>query len=254
MNLLDDYSIFSRLIKHEFALTEQGSPIGLMMLVGNNLFLTYIFYHIFQNSLLSEIANSWLYLLLGIIQWNLYSNAAFYGLGCFIYRRSITLGFPIPNIIMLMARTSVVFITYIIELIIVLMIATMLSIKINISIFQLIILIPLQFMLCLGLNCFLSILGSWHKNIMSFWNTIFKILAFATPVFYLPIQFKNKSFQNIYDLNPYSRLMVHIRHSFSPEDFTSHYNLFTSACIVLFLSISGYLFFKRYENKIGDLL
>lgn len=242
------------LTKAELTLMEQGTPLGFFLSFINNVLMLLVFHALFVDRFLSSVPNSWVYLLLGIVQWNLYINTSMAGFACLIYRQKLVMGYIFPRELLIFARTAAVFVPYFLELILIFIVAAYLHTPFSWKLLWLPVLIISQYFFCTGLCCLFAFIGVLHKNIIPFWNIMFRLLSFATPIFYLPVHFQSKWANLIYSWNPFTIYMLWIRDLVGANGFEIHFQplkiFFGSILVFLF----SYGLFRSMEGKIGDNL
>ncbi|MCO5141640.1 MAG: ABC transporter permease [Oligoflexia bacterium] len=242
------------LAKNEFSLMEQGTVLGFTLAFCNNVVMLLVFHTLFVERFLHGVPNPWVYLLLGIVQWNLYMNASLAGFGSLVYRQKLVMGYSFPKEILILARTAAVFVPYIIELSLILCIAAYFQMFPREKFFQIPILILSEYFFCAGLGFIFAFIGVVHKNIVPFWNIMFRLLSFATPIFYLPAHFSSKWADIIFSWNPFTIFMLWIRDIVGANGFDvplSMAKIFLGSIAVF---LFGYFIFRKSERKIGDCL
>lgn len=241
-------------LRNEFALMEQGTPLGFVLAFLNNVVMLLVFHALFVDRFLAGVPNPTVYLLLGIVQWNLYINTSMAGFGCFLYRQKLVMGFPFPRELLVLARTAAVFLPYLLELTIILGIAAYFGMHLGWNLVWLPVLLVSQYLFCAGLCCLFAFVGVLHKNIIPFWNLMFRILSFATPIFYLPVHFKSSWANFIYSWNPFTIFMIWLRDLVGANGFevTMHPGKILLGSAGVFLL--SYLLFRAAEFKVGDSL
>lgn len=242
------------LLRSEFSLMEQGTPLGFVLAFLNNVVMLLVFHALFVDRFLQGVPNPWIYLLLGIVQWNLYINISMAGFGCFLYRQKLVMGFPFPREILVLARTATVFLPYLLELTLILALSFYFGLPPTWKIAWLPVLLVSQYLFCAGLCSLFAFIGVLHKNIIPFWNLMFRVLSFATPIFYLPVHFQSQWANLIYSWNPFTIFMMWLRDLVGANGFTIAFQpwkiLVGSALVFLF----SYVLFRAAEYKVGDSL
>jgi len=242
------------LLKHELSLMEQGTWVGFILSFLNNVVMLLVFHTLFVSSFLQDVPNPWLYLLLGIVQWNLYINVSMGGFSCLIYRQKIIMGYFFPREIMIFARTAAVFIPYLLELSLILCLALYFQVWPTSKLLLLPLFLFCQYLFCVGLCCIFSFIGVLHKNIIPFWNIMFRLVSFATPIFYLPLHFKNPWLERIYTWNPFTLFMLWIRDIVGANGFPIHFQYMYILLGSVLIFLCSYFLFRKMEEKIGDYL
>ena len=241
-------------LKNELSLMEQGTPLGFFLSFLNNVIMLLVFQALFVKQFLVGVPNTWLYLLIGIVQWNLYINISMAGFGCFIYRQKLVMGFNFPRELLILARSGAVFVPYLIEFFIIICISKYMGIPFRWKYLLLPVLFFSQYMFCAGLCCLFAFIGVLHKNIIPFWNIMFRLLSFATPIFYLPVHFQSPWANLIYTLNPFTVFMIWARDIIGANGVILSIHPFLIFAGSFLLFSFGYLLFRITEPKVGDCL
>jgi ABC-type polysaccharide/polyol phosphate export permease len=96
--------------------------------------------------------------------------------------------------------------------------------------------------------------GVIHKNIIPFWNLMFRLLSFATPIFYVPFHFKSWWAETLYYVNPFTLFMIWIRDICYANGAPMSVSPFAIVPGAVALFIGSYLLFRYMEAKVGDNL
>ena len=110
-----------------------------------------------------------------------------------------------------------------------------------------------QFLFCAGLCCVFAVIGVIHKNVIPFWNIMFRLISFATPIFYLPGHL-GPTANLIYSWNPFTIYMLWIRDIVGANGFSIQFTPWKIACGSIVFFLVGYVFFRAAEGKVGDSL
>ncbi len=237
----------------ELHLMEQGTWLGFLLSFANNVLMLLMFHLLFVDRFLLGVANSWVYLLLGIVQWNLYVNISLAGFSAMVYRQKIVMGFAFPRELMIFARTSAVFVPYFAELAIILGVARFFHLPVTWKYALMPIFIVAQFVFCAGLCCLFAVIGAIHKNVIPWWNLTFRLISFATPIFYLPGHLGPWG-NLIYSWNPFTIYMLWIRDIVGANGFPIHFTIWKIAFGSVGVFLFGYVTFRAAEGKVGDSL
>lgn len=242
------------LLTHELSLMEQGTWLGFVLSFLNNVIMLLMFHTLFIHNFLQGVPNAWLYLLLGIVQWNLYINVSMGGFSCLIYRQKIIMGYSFPRELMIFARTGAVFVPYLMELTLIIIFAFIKHVWPTEKLFLLPVFLVCEYLFCVALCSFFSFLGVIHKNIIPFWNIMFRLISFATPIFYVPFHFKNELMNFIYQSNPFTVFMIWIRDIISANGFVADYSVGKIILGSILFFYTSFSLFRKMEYKIGDHL
>lgn len=236
----------------ELQLMEQGTFVGFVLSFLNNVLMLLMFHLLFVDRFLTNVPNSWVYLLLGIVQWNLYVNVSLAGFACLVYRQKIAMGFSFPREILIIARTGAVYVPYLCELFLILLVARYFQMPLSTKYFLIPLLLLAQFLFCVGLCTIFSVVGVIHRNVIPFWNLMFRLLSFATPIFYLPVHFEHRWFDTIYTLNPFTIFMMWIRDIVGANGFPIEFGPIKILLGSIGIFLLGYYTYRFSERKVGD--
>jgi len=238
----------------ELHLMEQGTALGFLLSFANNVLMLLMFHILFVSRFLQGVSNTWVYLLLGIVQWNLYVNVSLAGFSCMVYRQKIVMGYTFPRELLILARTAAVFVPYFVELFIILCVAQYFHLPITTKYFLLPLMLAAQFLFCAGLCSLFCVIGVLHKNVIPFWNVMFRLISFATPIFYLPGRLGSATANLLYSWNPFTIYMLWIRDIVGANGFPIHFTVWKIAFGSVGVFILGYCSFRLAEGKVGDSL
>jgi ABC-type polysaccharide/polyol phosphate export permease len=245
--------LFRSFLRSELHLMEQGTFLGFLLSFANNVLMLLMFHLLFVERFLSGVANSWVYLLLGIVQWNLYVNVSLAGFSCMVYRQKIVMGYSFARELLILARTGAVFVPYFAELAIILGIARYFQLPLSWKYLLLTIFLTAQFLFCAGICCLFSVIGAIHKNVIPWWNLTFRLISFATPIFYLPGHL-GPTWNLIYSWNPFTIYMLWIRDIVGANGFPIQFTVWKIAFGSVGVFLLGYFTFRAAEGKVGDSL
>lgn len=241
------------LMRAELHLMEQGTITGFLLSFANNVLMLLVFHSLFVERFLIGVPNPWIYLLLGIVQWNLYVNVSLAGFSCMVYRQKIVMGYTFPRELLILARTATVFVPYLAELMIILGVALYFQMPITAKYLMLPVFLVAQFLFCAGLCSFFAIIGVLHKNVIPFWNVMFRVVSFATPIFYLPGHLGPWA-NLIFSWNPFTIFMLWIRDIVQANGFSIQFTEWKIMLGSMMIFLLGYAAFRGAEGKIGDSL
>ena len=190
----------------DFAITDlkiryRSSMLGLVWSFLEPLLLLTVLYIVFTNIFQSEIELFPLYLLLGIIMWNMVVKGTQLGLNSISSRSGILLNLYIPRGILPISAglTSLMMLTFEIVILGIFMVVFQFLPSFTIIILPLILI--LEFILIVGISLGLAVLNVRFKDIQFIWSIILHAGFFLTPIFY-KIDILPESIQSIIVLNP----------------------------------------------------
>ena len=241
-----------------FAITDlriryRNSIIGFFWTFLEPLFMLIVLYFVFTNIFETTIENFPLYILLGIIMYNMFSKGTIFGLNSMISRSTILTHIYFPREIPAISGSVTSFITTLFELIIFGAFMMLFQFIPTETILVLPLIIGLEFILIVGLSLPLSLFSIRYRDIQFIWTILIQIGFFLTPIFYksdiLP-----KFLQEILSYSPIFQI-VSMAH-----DVTLYNTLPEIESILKVVIVTGIIFgigygvFKKYQAKIIEEL
>jgi ABC-2 type transport system permease protein len=256
-------ALLAELVRTDFKLRYQGSVLGYAWSLLRPLFLFLILYLVFAVvfKVGDAIPNYPIYLLLGIVLWNFFSEMTTQSLGSIVGRGDLIRKIRIPRWMIIVSTSIGALINLTLNLLVVMvfvfitgmdLLAT--SIFLPLFIFEI-------YIFALGLSLFLSALFVKYRDVSYIWDVFLQAGFYATPILY-PVTFiTNTTIQKLLFLNPMSQSMQGARNVFvTPEAVTisdvwqNSYAFFIPLTIVLFTLCVGILYFKKEAKDFAENL
>lgn len=162
----------------------RNSTLGFLWNFLEPLLLLTVLYIVFTNIFNNEIEHFPLYLLLGLIMWNMLSKGTQMALSSIIQRESILTQINIPHAILPISAALTALIMFTFEMIIFGVFLAVFQFVPPITILLLPLIILLQFVLVLGLSLPLSVLNVKFRDVQYIWGIILHAGFFLHPIFY----------------------------------------------------------------------
>jgi len=237
----------------DLKLRYRNSILGFFWSILEPLLMLSVLYFVFSFILRSNVEDYPLFLLIGLITWNVFSRGTSMGTGSILARAGIVLSIPLPKIVLPFSSVVTSFLMMLFELIV--FVAFMIAFQFQPPITALILplsFIPL-FIITVGISLGLSSLNVLYRDIGYIWTVIVQAGFFLTPIIY-QIDIFPETVQRILMLNPMAHIVTW------NQDLTLYGNLPTLESLgyviatSLVILIIGFLIFKRYENIVVDKL
>ena len=168
----------------DLKLKYKNSMLGFTWTFLEPLLMLAVLYVVFTNITSSNIEHFGLYLLLGIILWNLLSRGNESSLSSFLIRSNILKQVYFPKEILAISSTLTAFLMTLFELIVFGIFIVIFQFTPTITIVLLIPILILEFILVLGLNFALGVLNVVYRDIKFIWKIVLQAGFFLTPIFY----------------------------------------------------------------------
>lgn len=247
-----------RSLIYNFAISDlkiryRNSVLGFFWTFLEPLLMLSVLYLVFTNLFKSQIEHFPLYILLGIIIWNMFSRGTTIGINSILTRSSILTQIYFPREIPSLSATITAFLMLCFELIV---------FGIFMAVFQFvppstIVLLPfvllLEFILVLGLSLPLSVLNVRFRDTQFIWAVNLQVGFFITPIFY-KLDILPEYIQNILYFSPMVQI-VNMAHD------VTLYNIMPSiesiqiaVATTLLIFAIGYAIFRKSQVRVMEEL
>ena len=265
-------NIFSRrnrillreLVVTDFKLRYQGSVLGYLWSLLKPLFLFAIMYVVFGMLVkLGTIEHYAVYLLLGIVLWNFFSEATNQGMASILSRGDLIRKISFPKYIIVLSTTISALINLALNLIIVVVLMMLNGVQLHgMAIFFPIFIIEI-YILALGLAFFLSALNVKFRDTGHIWEIIMQAAFYATPIIY-PLSIvveKSELAAKILMMNPVAQAIQDARYVLITQESITISTLFHSPLltivpltIVIIGFVGGTLYFKKHSKYFAETI
>ena len=238
------------LARTDFLLRYHGSFLGFFWSLLKPLAIFLVMYFVFSVFMRWDIPHYQLFLLLGTLLWNFFSEATTVGLFALQAKAGIIKKVYFPRILIVLAST----ISSLLGLLCNMLIFTVAAFFSGIPIFfPLIILAPLYFLLLMslifGISLILNAIFLKFQDIQQIWEVFLQVAFWTTPIIY-PISSIPQSYQWIIYINPMTLIIKNLRdiliYGNTPTLLEiSSLSIFTVLCVIiglfLFHKVSPYI-------------
>lgn len=245
--------IIRELVIAEFNLRYQGTFLGYFWTLIKPLMLFGVIYLVFSVFIRYPQENYAIYLLLGVLIWNFFSEATLIGMDSFLNKREIVtkINFPLSSLIF--ASTISSLITFLFNLVIFFVFLLFAGVNIGIEALFFPVYLIEMFLIASGVVFFLSTLYIYFRDLKHIWEICLQIGFWLTPIIY-PISIIPFEYHSFVFLNPWARIIEYSRDIFIRHNIPSLYlnTILFLATIVIFTL--GLAVFKTQESKIAERL
>lgn len=252
-NTSHHFDLIQELVLSEFKLRYQNSLLGYFWTLIKPLLLFSVIFIVFTLFMPSPIEKYPVYLLLGILIWNFFSEATLIGMNTFHTKRELITKVYFPRASLVFASTISSFITLLLNLVIFFLFLFISQTGISIeSLFFIIYLIEL-YLIVTGVTFILASLYMSFHDLQHIWEVLLQIGFWLTPIIYsvtvVPFQYHQLIF-----LNPLARIIEYSRDLFMNH----HIPAFNLNLVLFIMSVviftAGYFVFKTQEDKVAEKL
>jgi ABC-2 type transport system permease protein len=251
--------LLRELVVTDFKLRYQGSVLGYLWSILKPIFLFIILYIVFDKFLRlgRDIEHFPVYLLVGIVLWNFFTEATVQGLQSIVSRGDLIRKINFPKFIIVVSGTISAFINLIINTIVILVFCVINSVSISAEALLIIPLIAELYVFSLAVAFFLATLNVKYRDISYLWEIFLQAAFYATPVIY-PLQMVVKQMPwaaSWLMLNPVAQVVQDVRKVLVTQQTLQLYDLvsfpvmltpFVAVIIVILLAVFYFRSNQRY--------
>lgn len=251
------------LVRTDFKLRYQGSVLGYAWSLLKPLFMFAILYSVFTLvfKIGKDVPNFPIYLLLGIVLWNFFTEMTQQSLGAIVGRGDLIRKIRIPRWLIILSASVSALINLGLNLLVVLIFVIISGMDLLVTSILLPLFILEIYIFALGLGFLLSALFVKYRDISYIWDVILQAGFYATPILYPVSLITNVSAQKVLLLNPMAQAIQGARNVFvTPESITinnvwdSQWAFLIPLGIVFGTLIVGVLYFKREAKDFAENL
>lgn len=246
LNLLGEIAI------SQFKMKDQSTFFGFLWSFLHPLIILIVLYVFFNGGIGKDVEHYAIYLLIGIIHFQHFSNTTSASMNSLYSMRQLTVNTIIPKEILVIGVVVSNSVEFIISMLICVLMAYWSGVRLSWTVTLLPLVVLLQLLMVLWVSLFLSCLYVFVRDVAYIYQVFLRILFFITPTFYTASFLGGGPARYIVLFNPLAHLISFSRtaiiggHPFSLKLFL----LFSAANIVLVMA--GFKVFKKYEPRFAE--
>ena len=252
-------AILREMVSTDFKVRYQGSLLGYMWSLLKPLFLFAILYVVFTYiiPLGKGVEHFPVYLLLGIVLWNFFTEATSLGASSVVSRGDLIRKISIPRYLVVISSSVSALINLGLSLLVVFLFAILNGI---VPSFQWLLIIPIVielFIFALGISFFLSAAFVKFRDITYIWEIFLQAGFYASAIIY-PLTLVPVEYQKWFFINPIVQIVQDARYVIATDTTITIWSTIQSAWIVVpFLiviaaAVIGGLYFKRKSKYFAE--
>jgi len=253
-------AILREMISTDFKVRYQGSALGYFWSLLKPLFLFAILYVVFTYiiPLGKGVEHFPVYLLLGIVLWNFFTEATTIGASSVVARGDLIRKISIPRYLVVISSSMSALINLLLSLIVVFVFALFNGITPSLSWLLIIPLIVELFVFSLGISFFLSAAFVKFRDITYIWEIVLQAGFYASAIIY-PLTLVPAEFQKWFFLNPIVQITQDARHAIVTNTSLTIWNTVDSVIatlvpfvIIVTVAVVGGVYFKRRSKYFAE--
>jgi lipopolysaccharide transport system permease protein len=237
----------------DFKLRYKNSVLGFLWSLAEPLLMLTVLYFIFTNLMRVNVEHYQLFLLMGIISWNMLSRGTTMSLNSIIGRAGLVQKVYFPREVLVISSCITAFLMTLFEFAV--FGAFMLAFKVTpgITIVYGPLVLLVEFVLILGLSLGLAALNVYYRDVQYIWAVFLQAGFFAAPIIY-PISIIPLNYVWIIRLNPMTRIIDMLRESviYSTSPVLMDGVFITAAALVILAA--GYAIFMKLEPGFAEAM
>ncbi|HMR00857.1 MAG TPA: ABC transporter permease [Candidatus Gracilibacteria bacterium] len=252
-HLAHSIRIIKELVISDFKLRYQGSYLGYFWTLIKPLLLFGVIYTVFTFFMPVAVENYAIYLLLGVLIWNFFSESTLIGMNTFLSKRDLVTKIYFSRAALVYASTISSLITLLLNLVIFFFFLAIAGVAPGWEALFFILYLAEMYLIATGITFVLASLTIHFRDLQHIWEILLQIGFWLTPIIY-PITVVPFEYHSLIFLNPWARIIEYSRDIFIRHHIPSLYLniiLFIGTVIIFAL---GYAIFKTQENKIAEKL
>lgn len=251
-------ALLSELVRTDFKLRYQGSILGYAWSLLRPLLLFVILYIVFVKFLKlgGGIPNFPIYLLLGIVIWNFFTEMTTQGLGSVVGRGDLIRKIKIPRWIIVLSSSISAVINFFLNLIVVAVFMIVNQVDVTYTVVFLPLIFIEVYLFSLGATLFLSAAFVKYRDVGYIWDVVLQAGFYLTPILYPLTLITNETFLKLIMINPMAQAIQDARYAAVTNQSQTIYQVFDGGwyqlipySIVVLTLACGILYFRK-ESKL----
>ncbi len=254
-------ALLAELVRTDFKLRYQGSVLGYAWSLLRPLLLFVILYIVFARFLKlgSDIPHFPVYLLLGIVIWNFFTEMTQQSLGSIVGRGDLIRKISIPRWIIVFSSSISALINLGLNLIVVVIFMVINHVDIQRTILFVPLLLVEVYMFALGISLFFAAAFVKFRDLGYIWEVILQAGFYLTPIIYPLSKITNLTLQKLIFMNPMAQAIQDIRYSAITHETVTIHKLFEGGwyalipfLVVVVVLVTGISYFRRQADSFAE--
>lgn len=252
-------AIIREMVSTDFKIRYQGSALGYLWSLLKPLFLFAILYAVFTYiiPLGKDVPHYPVYLLMGIVLWNFFTEATMIGASSVVARGDLIRKISIPRYLVVVTSSVSAMINLGLSLIVVFIFALLNGVT---PTFEWLLMIPLVlelFVFALGVAFLLSALYVKFRDITYIWEIFLQAGFYATPILY-PLKNIPVQYQKWFFVNPMAQIIQDARYVVATDTSVTIWSTIHSAAVIIpflviaMIVVAGGLYFKSRSKYFAE--
>lgn len=235
----------------EFKLRYKNSVLGFLWSLMEPLLMLTVLYVVFTNLMRVNVEHYQLFLLMGIISWNMLSRGTTMSLNCILGRASLVQKIYFPREVLVISSCITAFLMTLLELVVFGVFMLAFNVIPGITLIYGPIILFMEFLLILGISFGLAALNVYYRDVQYIWAVLMQAGFFASPIIY-PMSIIPAGYVWIIRLNPMTRIIDMLRQSVIYYSAPAILDWIFIIAAAVSLIAAGYIIFLRLEPGFAE--
>ena len=235
----------------DFKLRYKNSILGFFWSLVEPLLMLIVLYIIFSFFMKMNVENYQLFLLTGIISWNMLSRGTSMGLNSILGKSSIVSKVYFPREILIISSSITALLMTLLEFVVLGIFMLIFAVMPTMTIIYFPFILLIQFILIIGLSFGLASLNVYYRDTQYIWAVILQAGFFASPIIY-PLSIIPEKYIWIIKLNPMTHIIDMLRGSIIYSTLPTIQDVIFVIMISFIILVIGYIIFLRLEPRFAE--
>jgi lipopolysaccharide transport system permease protein len=250
-NLWNYRHLTLKLAISEFKLRYKNSILGFFWSLLEPLLMLLVLYVIFTNLMKVNVENYQLFLLMGIISWNMLTRGTTMSLNSILGKPNLVQKVYFPREVLVISSNITALLMTLLEFVVFMCFMLIFRVMPGITIIYFPFILFVEFLLILGLSFGLAALNVYYRDVQYIWAVILQAGFFAAPIVY-PISIISQEHVWIILLNPMTRIINMLRETVIYSTWPALKDGLFIIAAALGILIIGYSIFLRLEPRFAE--
>jgi len=252
MNKLWDYRHLTlKLAMSEFKLRYKNSVLGFFWSMLEPLMMLIVLYVVFTNLMRVNVEHYQLFLLMGIVSWNLVSRGTSMSLNSILGKPSLVQKVYFPREVLVISSCITALLMSLLEFVVFAVFMIFFKVMPSITIIYFPMVLAVEFFMILGISFGLAALNVYFRDVQYIWAVVLQAGFFAAPIIY-PISIIPENYVWVIMLNPMTRIIDMLRGSVIYSTIPAFGDVTYIIVTTLLLLIVGYAIFVKFEPGFAE--
>ncbi len=252
MSELWDYRHLTlKLATSEFKLRYKNSLLGFFWSLLEPLLMLTVLYVVFTNLMRVNVEHYQLFLLMGIVSWNMVSRGTTMSLNSILGKPSLVQKVYFPREVLVISSCITALLMSMLEFVVFAAFMIFFKVVPGITIIYFPLVLAVEFLLILGVSFGLAALNVYYRDVQYIWGVVLQAGFFAAPIIY-PLSIIPEKYVWIIMLNPMTRIIDMLRGSVIYSSMPAAGDIIYVTISTILMLVIGFAIFAKLEPGFAE--